>query len=408
MCACWPRMCRDRPVRPATAAAPDLQTTLSLFLPAASDWPPSLAITRYFVRVQNKVPLLPIVGAPATLVARTMQELLVHGPLTTAQLARRLHSSRGAVGEVVKDLDRAGLVTELGLQQTTGRPGILQGIPAELGWVIGIDLGATNVRVAVSNVRGELVGEIRRLTPRTNVESLLNEIDLMIQQLAEVTGTKVDPILAVCVGVPGSLNSKRGSINNADNLPIINGTRFLDELKKRWAVTILVDNDVTLAALGEWVSRNGTQSDHYQGNDLAFLSLGTGMGMGFVVDGAPWRGANGAAGEIGLIPRGLSQTNSLEELFADPTVDPDHTTDIVLVHALEIVSRILDPSMIVVGGGRIHSPDIVDEARVSLATRVSPLPLIEASQLGDQAGLVGALSTAIESAHRAIIGRVCT
>ena len=357
--------------------------------------------------MQNKVPQLPITGAPTTLVAQTLQELLANGPLTMAQLARRLHSSRGAVGEVIKHLDRAGLIADIGTFKTMGRPGILQGIPDELGWVVGVDLGATNIRVAVSNVRGELVGDIRRLTPRTNVESLLNEMHLMLHELARATGTKVDPILAVCVGVPGTVSTNKDSISNAENLPIVNGNRFLHELTNRWRSRIIVDNDVTLAALGEWVNRHSWPDDDHLTRDLAFLSLGTGMGLGFVVNGQAWRGAHGAAGEIGLVARGLSQTNSLEELFTRSIFDHDHITDIVLVHALEIVSRILDPSVVVVGGGRIHSQYIVDKARASLASRVAPLPDIEVSQLGDQAGLVGALSTALQAAHLTITSRVC-
>lgn len=359
------------------------------------------------MRVPNKVPFLPASGVPLTLIARVLQELLARGPLTTAELARRLDSSRGAVGEVVKELDQAGLVDEQGAHKTTGRPGILQGIPRELGWVVGIDLGGTNVRVAVCNVRGELLGEIRRPTPHANIQSLVNEMNLMIAQIAQATGTKVDPIMAVCAGVPGTVNTAGSSIDNADNLPIINGTRFLDSLRKSWASTVLVDNDVTLAALGEWVSRAGDELQQSETSDLVFLSLGTGMGMGFVIQGTPWRGAHGAAGEIGLVPRELKEAKTLESLFADSSTEADQTTESVLTHALELVSRILDPSVIVVGGGRLHGPHIVDNARATLSARVSPLPRIETSQLGDQAGLIGALSTALSAAHQELISRVC-
>jgi len=207
----------------------------------------------------------------------------------------------------------------------------------------------------------------------------------MVDQIARATATNVRPILALCIGVPGTVESTGNAISNADNLPIINGTDFVGAIMKRWPGRVVLDNDATLAAVGEWASRYGSVNTLHESADLVFLSLGTGMGMGVVMDGKPWRGAHGAAGEIGLVPRSLTQSASLESLFAEATPQADLTTETVLAHALEIISRILDPSVIVVGGGRIHDQRIVKGASATLASRVSPLPRIESSQLGDQA-----------------------
>jgi len=283
---------------------------------------------------------------------------------------------------------------------------VLQGIDRNAGWVVGVDLGGTNVRVAVCNSEAELLGEIRRPTPTSNAASLINEIDLMVDQIVRTTATNVRPILALCIGVPGTVESTGNAISNADNLPIINGTNFVSAIMKRWPGQVVLDNDVTLAAVGEWANRYGAVNTLHESADLVFLSLGTGMGMGVVIDGKPWRGAHGAAGEIGLVPRSLTQSASLESLFAETTPQADLTTETVLAHALEIISRILDPSVIVVGGGRIHDQRIVKGASATLASRVSPVPRIESSQLGDQAGLIGALSTALSVAHRELIARV--
>lgn len=354
----------------------------------------------------NKVPLIPEDQAPSSLTARVLGELLAHGPLTSADIARRVQSSRGAVGDVVKDLQRQGFVSERGTQRSHGRPGVLQGIHPGAGWVVGVDLGGTNVRVAVCNVEGELLGEIRRPTPTARATDVAVEIETMVDHIAQATGTNVHAVLALCVGVPGTVDPRGNAISNADNLAIINGPDFIAAMRRRWHGQVHFDNDVTLAAVGEWVSRSHSVNAGDESADLTFLSLGTGMGMGVVINGQPWRGAHGAAGEIGLVPRSLTQSASLESLFVETTQDADVTTETVLAHALEIVSRILDPSVIVVGGGRIHDQRLVECARATLASRVSPLPRIETSQLGDQAGLIGALATGLSVAHSELIAQV--
>ena len=110
----------------------------------------------------------------------------------------------------------------------------------------------------------------------------------------------VRPVGPIGVGVP-AIVLEGGSlrVNLSSGLPA--GSTLRDSLSRRFATDVLVDNDASLAALGELLYGAGTGE-----SSLALLTLGTNIGMGIVVDGRIYRGAHGAAGEIGMVPLRLT------------------------------------------------------------------------------------------------------
>jgi predicted NBD/HSP70 family sugar kinase len=168
---------------------------------------------------------------------------------------------------------------------------------------------------------------------------------------------------------------------------------------------VALDNDVNLAALAESRERGV--------DDLAFIAVGTGVGMGIVTGGRLLRGAHGAAGELGRLPigddvvtppddlgpleaiaggAGLARrwgSASAHEVFANPgahelLVDQAR----VLAIGIRAVEALLDPALIVLGGGIGCRQDVLDRVRAALGT---PAPPLEPSRVGEDAGLLGAL-----------------
>jgi predicted NBD/HSP70 family sugar kinase len=199
---------------------------------------------------------------------------------------------------------------------------------------------------------------------------------------------------------------------------------------------VIVENDVNIAAIGEqWLGKAKGKST------FAFLALGTGFGMGVLSDGKLMRGAHGAAGEIAYLPIGgdpfdpaTREHGTLEaavaaagivrryraaggetaatvrEIFdrmaaGDPVAAATiaETARLIALTALT-VATLLDPEMIVLGGSIGARAELVAKVRELLAGCMpAPVP-VEASALGNRAGIVGALAVAINNVHNGLFG----
>lgn len=161
-------------------------------------------------------------------------------------------------------------------------------------FAIGVDLGGTNMRVAAVEDCGKQLEAVRAPTelPRGR-DHVVNEISEVIRRLARKhAGTH--RLVGVGMGVPGIIDLESGTVHSAANLPGWSDYPVRSELEMRLGVPVVLENDANCAALGEkWVGA-GQEVD-----DLCMLTLGTGVGGGFVVNGKPWHGVMGMAGELG-------------------------------------------------------------------------------------------------------------
>lgn len=169
-------------------------------------------------------------------------------------------------------------------------------------FAIGVDLGGTNMRVAAVDDTGRQLETISKPTALAQGrEHVIHEISGAIRQLLpRFSGSQ--RWLGVGVGVPGIIDLERGSVDSAANFPGWNDYPVRHELETQLGVRVLLENDANCAALGEKWTGAGRDV-----NDLCMITLGTGVGGGFVVGGKPWHGVTGMAGEIGhmtVIPDG--------------------------------------------------------------------------------------------------------
>jgi glucokinase len=169
--------------------------------------------------------------------------------------------------------------------------------PGPLG--IGVDIGGTSTRAGVVDANGKVIALVTIPSGR-GADGVVATACVAVQDVARLAGVGLDEVDVVGVGIPGTVDPGRGSVHHAVNLGI---GRDVVELGARLGAElgapIHVENDVRAAALGaDWyVANEGRAVD-----DLAYLSVGTGIAAGYVEGGRVRRGSRFVAGEIGHIP----------------------------------------------------------------------------------------------------------
>lgn len=166
--------------------------------------------------------------------------------------------------------------------------------PSDPPLVIGVDIGGTQMRVAV--LRGAQVrSRVRMVTGmQTAPEELLPRIYAAIDQALREAQVTLDQAAGIGISSPGPINQSTGVIYDPPNLPGWKQVPLRDIFQQRYALPIYLENDANAAALGEYVFGAGRGSQH-----MVYLTISTGIGGGMIIDGRIVEGANGMAGELG-------------------------------------------------------------------------------------------------------------
>jgi len=172
-------------------------------------------------------------------------------------------------------------------------------------YVIGIDLGGTTVTAIITNKSGKIIRETRFLTHGLKGPSfVIKNIADNVKKLVSDSGLTMKHIWRAGMGSPGPLDSKKGIIINAVNLPGWKNIKLKKTLEKELGTGVGVDNDANCAAYGEKWMGAAKNCD-----DVVALTLGTGVGGGIIIGGRLIRGTNCNAAEIGhmsLNPDGIT------------------------------------------------------------------------------------------------------
>jgi glucokinase len=173
-------------------------------------------------------------------------------------------------------------------------------------FAIGVDLGGTNLRIAAVDENG---ARLEDLHTAALVERGPDHITAEIAEAVVSLGARFSAthcLKGVGLGVPGIIDLESGSIHSAGNLPGWNHYPLRQEMQSRVNLPVMLENDANCAALGEkWMGAGKDKAV----DDLCMITLGTGVGGGFVVNGKPWHGVTGMAGEIGhmtVVPDGFA------------------------------------------------------------------------------------------------------
>jgi len=161
--------------------------------------------------------------------------------------------------------------------------------------IIGVDLGGTNVKTAiVSRDKKVLAKDSRPTNAEGGPEAVMNVMEQSVRELTASQGINLKDVLAVGFGAPGPMNWQTGIVYSPPNLPGWTNVPLAKLMKKRLGVRCFVDNDANVACYGEYWLGAGQGTEN-----MAVLTLGTGVGGGVVVFGKLLRGIDGTAAELG-------------------------------------------------------------------------------------------------------------
>jgi predicted NBD/HSP70 family sugar kinase len=210
---------------------------------------------------------------------------------TRADLAALTGLARSTVAQRLEQLLAQDLLREAGESESTGgRPPVLFAFNEDAGVVLAADLGATHSRLALTDLGGRVLAEESGdLEIAAGPDPVLDWVDERFHVLLRETARSDDDVRGIGIGVPGPVEHATGRPRNPPIMPGWDGYAIPERFTDRYAVPVLVDNDVNIMALGEhWT--HWPDVEH-----LLFIKVGTGIGCGEVVDGRIHRGADGAA-----------------------------------------------------------------------------------------------------------------
>ncbi|ULL16904.1 ROK family protein [Paenibacillus sp. H1-7] len=185
-----------------------------------------------------------------------------------------------------------------------------------MSWLAGIDIGGTKCAVCLGEIEGSGIRiSARRSFPTDNGNTTpYSVIRRLIATLDELLLEQGSPrLLAIGISCGGPLDSRQGLILSPPNLPGWNGVDMVRPLREHYGIAVGLQNDANACALAEWKWGAGRGS-----HNMVFLTFGTGMGAGLILNGALYSGTNDMAGEIGHMrleasgPDGYGKAGSFE------------------------------------------------------------------------------------------------
>ncbi|GMA94091.1 hypothetical protein GCM10025881_09150 [Pseudolysinimonas kribbensis] len=231
-------------------------------------------------------------AAIAPSILRTMNQrylldwLYSNGPATRPQLARDSGLSQPTVFATLANLEQAGLVRPSGQSdEPAGRPALIYEADPTAGAVLAVDLGYDWVRIVVTDLLGRQLGKVEHRNTARSSKSLVDAVVEGASQVAKDAGLELSGMTTAVIASPGVYRAQAGRVAYAAQLPGWQRPRLAEELEKRLGLPITIENNINLAALSEYTEGAG------QGvSPFAFLHIGTGVGLGMVIDGEVFRG----------------------------------------------------------------------------------------------------------------------
>lgn len=296
-------------------------------------------------------------------------------------------------------------------------------------YVIGIDVGGTNIRLGLINSLGKIIARSNLVTANCSQtkNKMIDSLFEAIKSLLMVNGFNIDNLLGVGIGLPGLVNYEKGIVTSLTNIAGWRNVPLKSLLEKKLKAHVFIDNDVNLIALGEW--KFGAGKGY---NNLLCMTLGTGVGSGIILDGGLYRGEGFAAGELGHMPLNEKGPNcncggfgcfeayvgkgvlvsKAAKIFKNNNIKLENVYDLAnsgniravqfweetaahIGNGLVGVVNLLNPRLIVIGGGVAKSFKLMQkviEATIkqrSMKIQANMVKIVRA-KLGDDAGLIGA------------------
>lgn len=372
-----------------------------------------------------------------------LETILRNHEISRPTIARQTGLSLPTVVSLVASLESIGLVRKQGMVSgAVGRPATLYSVNPRAGYAFAVDLGGTKIRAGIADLFGEIIAEATEPTTKASSVAIMEQLTRLHHKLLKESGFDIETAGVACVGVPGVWDPKTDIIDVAYNLPVLGEVPLQATIQRALGLPIVIENDVNLAAIGESWKGRAQEDDTF----VAFF-IGTGIGMGIVIDGEIYRGRSGAAGEIGLLPVGpdpydpdLRAHGPFETAASGPSIitrlhralaastesaltpDADIAQIITAAEAGDEVARgvlddeartiaigvaavvaVLDPALVILGGGVGAHAALADLVYRYAAQLVPWMPPIGVSALGNRAGFYGAIALGLQAARKQVL-----
>lgn len=374
---------------------------------------------------------------------QVLNHLRVGAGVSRVELARQLSIAPSTVGTYVDRFVRNGMLRERkGKVVSAGRPPTIVELNPEAGQFIGIDLDAREVYgTSVDFAQRLLRDRTEMIAARESATEVIDRIGRVIEDVKDQSRD----LLGIGIAVPGTIDIETGRITHYRHIRGWQDIALADEVASRFGVPVRIENNVRTMAFAERCFGQAKTID-----DFICLGIRSGIGAGIFINGQIYRGANGAAGEIGVWPcqaiddtsehtksrRTLEEVASLPAIFerlshlvrsgqsttlklvrnrvtmielqsaieaCDPIVLQSlREAAAVIGRAVAQISLFADPQQIIVSGPLAAANEafitpLRDSVASSLGSNRSRAPTIVASQLGPLAGALGAATLAIQS-----------
>ncbi|MCF7832512.1 MAG: ROK family protein [Candidatus Marinimicrobia bacterium] len=312
-------------------------------------------------------------------------------------------------------------------------------------YYVGIDFGGTGIKVGIIDENGKIIIKDSFVTdPKKNGDEIVKHIAECTQKVMDDSKLPQEDIMGIGIGSPGLLNPETGQLKVVTNIPNLNGIYLAKGISDHLNKPAFLDNDVNAMSLGEFYYGSGKGK-----KNVIALTVGTGVGGGIILNGELYRGTTFTAGEIGhmsiardgkycgcgnygCLERYVGKDGIIERFemykskgietsigkyLEDGKVTPKaiamaatagdkisievlKETGEILGHAIASLVNILNPEMIIIGGGISNAGDLLmNPVRMGMLKHAYTIPAeaveIVRAQLGNDAGLVGSASLAV-------------
>lgn len=371
--------------------------------------------------------------------------LMAGQPLSRPDISVGLNVTAPTVAAALAELSAKGFVMQTGSRQgRLGRAASMYQLHLQAGWLLGLDLGSTQILIVARALDGSLLREFRYSAldseiagaepPRSLMKFASDHIVQLLSEFTKSHGRLLAVGIALARVIPNSPSTE--SVIGLEDQAVRLG-ETLAELSLPDGVPILLENNVNCAALAEMTIGSAQFAENF-----AYLQVGVRVGAGLVVDGKLRRGAYGGSGELSLLPFPLVPGSERQQFGLEEYLGSEHllervreewpetagappatskelldradagdgpARDIAHRHASDIarvamlLSAVVDPELIVLGGGVGQNP-ILGGMVGAILHDVYPNIQLKVSALGERATVEGATSLAIEYARSVLLG----
>lgn len=218
--------------------------------------------------------------------------LLEKEEVSKLEISRALDISITTVSTNINELRDQGIVEEVGqLESTGGRKAMAIKLIDNSRYSIGIALTPENIKIVLLNIKKQLIDEVNIKHSNNGIENIIVKVKENIEDILSKYHIESEKLLGIGISIPGTVDSETGIIKycyllNAKEFDIVSEFKYLN-------VPIYVDNEANLSAYYEFLNSKKNVED------LIYVSITDGLGVGIIIDGKIYRGGNNASGEMG-------------------------------------------------------------------------------------------------------------